>query len=911
MSEPHVHSGPTRALTAAVCVVVIVLASLAVVGWLLGAAQLAGAVANRPPMKINTALGALLSAVGLWLMRDESPGRARLGALACSGAATLIGLLTLVEMGAGIDLGVDDLLARQGTPSARMAPAAALMLTVIGFGLLLRWGRRRLASQACALGVGLLCVFALQAWLYGRLEIHATHPFFDAGPSTIVSFLLLAVALLGARNREASLLSGVSRVIGRQLWLPLALLTVAVGTLVEWLQARNVIDEGADSALLVVWVSLLATVLIFVSARSLTRLHEQLGRSITERSSAEQLLRRQASLFDQAYEGMVISRANGAITFWNRGAEHLYGFNRAEAVGRMPFDLLSTTVAGGIPSMLEQLQRNRHWEGELHHRHKDGHELIVDSRLTLVVDEGGAFVVAASRDITERVRGEAALRASERRFREIAEWLPQLVWTCEPDGWCDFLSQRWMDYTGSTLAKEVGYGWLTQIHTDDQARLMASWMASVETGTEFRIEFRIRRHDGVYRWFDTRALPLRDEGGKIVKWFGSNTDIENERATREALRSNEERLALALEINETAAWDFDLASQQVTRTIEHDRIFGYDTLQPEWTFDTFVSHFLPEDRDRMRRRFERTLTSPVDGWNFDCRIERADGETRWIAVRGRSKRSESGEIKVLSGVVQDVTARKRIEEEILRLNTELESRVEQRTQELEAANRELEAFSYSVSHDLRAPLRTMDGFAQAVLEDHAADLPGEAQRYLKIIREGAQRMGRLIDDLLAFSRLSRQPLNRRPVDMQALVCDAWTEVAAQQRSEAEVTIDTLAPASGDPSLLKQVWLNLLSNALKYSRGRTPPRVHIGSRQDQDVTVYFVSDNGTGFDMEYAHKLFGVFQRLHRSEEFEGTGVGLAVVQRIVHRHGGRIWAEAAVGQGATFSFTLEPDRGPS
>jgi light-regulated signal transduction histidine kinase (bacteriophytochrome) len=172
-------------------------------------------------------------------------------------------------------------------------------------------------------------------------------------------------------------------------------------------------------------------------------------------------------------------------------------------------------------------------------------------------------------------------------------------------------------------------------------------------------------------------------------------------------------------------------------------------------------------------------------------------------------------------------------------------------------------------------------------------------------------MGRLIDDLLSFARLSRLPLNARPIDMRTLACDAWSEVVSQQRRNADIVIDRLPAASGDPSLVKQVWLNLLSNALKYTRGREPARVHVGSLRQDGREVYFVRDNGTGFDMQYAHKLFGVFQRLHRSEEFEGTGVGLAVVQRVVHRHGGRIWAEAAPDEGATFYFTLESDRGPS
>jgi PAS domain S-box-containing protein len=915
MTDTHVQTGTTQIMVAAVCGAVALIASTIVAGWLLDVSPLTGAPSGRPLMEMSTAVGALLTAAGLWLLREERRGRvADIVGIACGVVATAIGVLAIWDAATGLALAPG--LPGEPDPSRAepaMALASALMLTAAGSGVLLLRQPRRLASQCCGGVVAVVGIFTFQMWLTSLITGSAIHSALDLGPLTIAAFLLLAFGLLAARGREGVFAPFTLRTaggrIGRRLWLPLVLLTISMGVVLEWAQVHEWIDSSTESALLVVWISLVASLLVWLNARSFTRLDEQLGRSIDQRAIAEQTLRRQASLFDQAYEGMVISQVDGPIALWNRGAERLYGFTRDEAVGRLSNELLSTTVTGGLPLMAEQLKRNRHWEGELHHQHRDGHELIVDTRMMLVTDEQGTFVVSASRDITERVRAETALRESERRFREIAEWLPQLVWTCEPDGWCDFLSQRWLDYTGSTLVKEVGYGWLNQIHPDDQARLMTAWMASVETGTEFRIEFRIRRHDGVYRWFDTRALPLRGASDRIVKWFGSNTDIEDERAIREALRSNEERLAMALAITDTAVWDFDLAAQQVTRSLEHDRIFGYESLQPDWTFDRFIGHIIPEDRDRMRRRFERTMTSAVDDWSFDCRIKRADGELRWIAVRGRSKRGDHGQVRWLSGVVQDVTTRKTIEEEILRLNTDLEGRVEQRTQELAAANRELEAFSYSVSHDLRAPLRTIDGFSQAVLEDYSPALPIEGQRYLKVIREGAQRMGRLIDDLLAFSRLSRQPLNARPVDMHALASDAWQEVLSQQRREAEVLIEQLPGSSGDPSLLRQVWLNLLSNALKYSRGRAPARVHVGSVREHDRDVYFVRDNGTGFDMQYAHKLFGVFQRLHRSDDFEGTGVGLAVVQRIVHRHGGRIWAEAAVDQGATFYFTIEPDRG--
>jgi signal transduction histidine kinase len=243
---------------------------------------------------------------------------------------------------------------------------------------------------------------------------------------------------------------------------------------------------------------------------------------------------------------------------------------------------------------------------------------------------------------------------------------------------------------------------------------------------------------------------------------------------------------------------------------------------------------------------------------------------------------------------------------LLHMNEELEERVQERTAELRTANRELEAFTYSVSHDLRAPLRAITGFARILLEDHAPQLPDDAQHSLHIVDNSAQQMGRLIDDLLAFSRLGRLDLIKRPVVPTDLVRQVLEDLQAERAGrQVEVDLGDLAPCWAEPTLLKQVFVNLLSNALKYSRRRPVAHIEVGCQENGDAHIYFVKDNGVGFDMQYVHKLFGVFQRLHRAEEYEGTGVGLAIVQRIVHRHGGSIWAEGAVDQGATFYFTLE------
>jgi len=258
----------------------------------------------------------------------------------------------------------------------------------------------------------------------------------------------------------------------------------------------------------------------------------------------------------------------------------------------------------------------------------------------------------------------------------------------------------------------------------------------------------------------------------------------------------------------------------------------------------------------------------------------------------------------------DVTERKRAEDGLREYQQTLEARVEERTAELEAANQALEAFAYSVSHDLRAPLRAIDNFSRMLQEDHAARLDAEGLRLLGVVLRSAERMDRLITDLLTLSRLGRAEMARSRVDMARLAAETLEELLGRRedRRRISVTVAPLPPARGDSRLLRQVWANLLANALKFSRNRSEPRVQVGGRREGCETVYHVRDNGTGFDMKYAHKLFGVFQRLHSEREFEGTGVGLAIVHRIVGRHGGRVWAEAEPGLGATFFFAL-PDPG--
>jgi signal transduction histidine kinase len=289
-------------------------------------------------------------------------------------------------------------------------------------------------------------------------------------------------------------------------------------------------------------------------------------------------------------------------------------------------------------------------------------------------------------------------------------------------------------------------------------------------------------------------------------------------------------------------------------------------------------------------------------------IHRVEDVTEFVRLKqlGNEREALTGQLRARAEQMEgEVYLRSR---EVAQANQQLHeanAELSRLASELKQSNKELESFSYSVSHDLRAPLRAIDGFSQAVLEDYATSLPADGQRLLATIRQNTNRMGRLIDDLLSFSRLGRKELEMVPVDLTALAEAVARELRkAEPERRVEVTVAALPSVQGDYSLLRQVLTNLIGNAFKFTRHRPEARVEIGSRSEGGETAFYVRDNGTGFDVRYAGKLFGVFQRLHRDDEFEGTGVGLALVQRIIHRHGGRVWAEGRVDEGATFSFTL-------
>ncbi len=373
------------------------------------------------------------------------------------------------------------------------------------------------------------------------------------------------------------------------------------------------------------------------------------------------------------------------------------------------------------------------------------------------------------------------------------------------------------------------------------------------------------------------------------------------------LKQSEERYRQLVESMEGIVWEVSLeplAFRYVSPKLAD--ILGYDPASWAGDMECWRQALYPEDcAEVLLTHIEQARQGILPaGGVLEYRMLTAAGQVKWLRDI-MTLVWENGRPAAVRGIMVDISDRKRAEEEAQRLNLELEKRVAERTAQLETANRELEAFSYSISHDLRAPLRTIDGFSRILVNEYGAQLPPDALELFRHVRQGAQQMGRLIDDLLQFSRLNRQPLTRRRVDMDLLVRQALDGLSGEyQGRKVDIVINELPACQGDATLLRQVWINLLSNALKFTRKQAAARVEVGWSQQDGKAVYFVRDNGAGFDMQYVDKLFGVFQRLHSVEEYDGTGVGLAIVHRIITRHGGRVWVNAVIEQGATFYFTL-------
>ncbi|HKW30354.1 MAG TPA: PAS domain S-box protein [Verrucomicrobiae bacterium] len=510
--------------------------------------------------------------------------------------------------------------------------------------------------------------------------------------------------------------------------------------------------------------------------------------------------------------------------------------------------------------------------------------IFTGSALACII--GLAAILLIHRDLKLRSLAERELRTTRTTLESILNNSPTVVFLKDEEGRYLFVNHRFARIVGSSAEQIVGKTGF-DLFTKEIAEAAREHDREVLRSAEpLEFEETVQYADGLHTHLAVKFL-LRGLPGNTVAICGISTDIT------ERKRAEEERdrfFNLSRDLICIATFDgyFKALNPAWERTLGFNR--------EELVAKPFIEFIHPDDVPASQTEVEK-LAGGMETVNFENRFRCRDGSWRWFSWNARAAVPQ----RLIYAAGRDITERKRAQAQITQLNADLQNRATQ----LETANKELEAFSYSVSHDLRAPLRHIDGFVKLLNKQASEKLDERGRRYLDIIADSARQMGALIDDLLVFSRMSRSELRQAKVSTDSLVHEAIGGLQSEIHGrQINWKIASLPEVNADAAMLRQVWVNLIANAVKYSRTRQAAEIEIGCNSDNGELVFFVRDNGVGFDMQYAHKLFGVFQRLHRAEEFEGTGIGLANVRRIIHRHGGRTWADGKLEGGATFFFSL-------
>ena len=682
-------------------------------------------------------------------------------------------------------------------------------------------------------------------------------------------------------------------------------------------------------------------------------------RDVSEQKRGEEILR---VAVEAAPNGVVMADQAGKIRLVNAQTERMFGYTRQELLGQSVDILVPDRFRRGHPAARGEFMGNPHARSmgagrDLYGLRKDKSEFPVEIGLNPIRISGETWVLSAILDITERHRAQQEITQLNRELESRVEGRTSKLFTANLELLREISERKLRELDIGKLNTEMkalvdrrtaelevaheGFLQVTRILDNSVEAILTVALDSVITGWNKAAEqmFGYPANEVLGRSISILAPPelvaeTWDAIAQYVKGQGPSS-FETVR-----VRKNGEKLDVRLMLSLITDGRGEIQGVSLVERDITERKLGYEILrvaadagpsamvmadqtgkiilvnaQTEKMFGYLREELLGQSVDMLtparyrhahpgvRAEFMKHPEARAMGAGRDLYAVRKDGKEFPVEI-GLNPIRMSGETWVLSAIV-DITERKRAQQDILRLNEDLERRVNERTQELSHANAELEAFSYTVAHDLRAPLRHIAGFANILAVEFGGELSAEAKGHLESVQSGAQSMGNLIDALLHLAKIGRQAVSRKPTRLNVLVESALAGLAPERlEREIEWNIEDLGSADCDPSLMRQVFVNLLSNAVKYTRLQKVAHIEVARTTVDGEPVFFVSDDGAGFDMQYAGNLFGVFHRLHKAREFEGTGVGLATVQRIIRNHGGRVWAQAQVGKGATFSFTI-------
>ena len=702
--------------------------------------------------------------------------------------------------------------------------------------------------------------------------------------------------------------------LGKRTVIVMGLLTVAAGLAIALATTFDILQAIPPASPLFVWI-VLAFVIAITTTIALLILDDR-DEKIGNLQRLTQEMREQHAFHETLLQtqsdaglGMLII-LRGRIVYINDAACRTFGYTQEE---------IKT-----LPDLMELVHADEREHVSRNFRRRLGGEKFENSYRVSIVTKAGARrevevtaaamesertprVLIVMHDVTERVRAEVALSQTEEKFSKMFEASPIATsLTAAADG----------TFLDANPAYVRTFGWTRKELLGRKATEIGLW-PSPDARESWLERLRGAKHprDYVTTWhnkagearlcqFSTERIEIGGESCILCM----TSDVTDRAHAEDTLKTSQARLIEAQRIGRFGSWELDLASMLFTWSGEISRIF--ETTDPSGSvgYDTFLATIHPQDRQAFDREFRQSITEGRAG-KFTYRLRMPDGRIKFAHVRAETLMAADGKPLKSIGTTQDISEQVLAKQEIERLYAELERRVEERTIELTAANRELESFAYSISHDLRAPLRGIDGFSLLALEEYGEQLDAQGRGYLERVRAAAQRMGALIDDILELSRVTRQEMRRSRVDLSQQAHEFFDEMKQGASARpVQISIAADCAAFGDSQLLRVMLQNLLENAWKYSGKETAPRIEFGQETIDGETAFFVRDNGVGFDMKYADRLFTPFQRLHKPEEFAGTGIGLATVARIVRRHGGRVWIESALGKGTTLRFTL-PESG--